>query len=148
MSSLKTVVNTIKSIVESNPIYNQFGDGNIWEVDGNSNISYPLTWIDYETTPHVINNHYVTVNMDIYFVDLVLKDESNELDIKSDTLESAIDFVKFLSSSKDLGFTVLNGSYVTQTFSERWNDQVAGNKLSISLTIKGAGSKCKNIYSV
>lgn len=149
MATLKTIVETLTTIINNNPIYNQVGDGNIWEVDGNTDIKYPLVWLDYETVPHTINNSSVTINMDIWFVDLVFDDESNELQIKSDTLESAIDLVMFLKENYDsLGFYIMDGNWSAQTFSEKWNDKVSGTKLSVKLTIKGAGSQCKNIYSL
>ena len=149
MATLKEIVNKIKDIVTSNPLYNSTGDGNIWEVDGNINIKYPLIWLDYETNPHIINNGSVTINMDIWFVDLVFADESNELQIKSDTLESAVDFVKFLKQNTDsLNFYIKDGNWNALSFSEKWNDKVSGCKLSIQITSKGAGSTCNNIFSI
>lgn len=149
MSTLKNVIEKLKDIGNSNPIYNQVGDGQIWEVDGNSDIKYPLMWYDYETTPHLINNQTVTLNMDIWFVDLVFDDESNELQIKSDTLESAIDFVKFIKENYDsLDFYVKDGNWSALSFSEKWNDKVSGCKLSLEITLKGAGSSCSNIFKL
>jgi len=147
MATLKEVINKINEIVSNNPIYNQFGDGNIWEVDGNSDIQYPLVWVDYETIPHNIADQSITLNVDIWFVDLVFDDESNELDIKSNTLETAIDFTKYLKENyNNLDFYVREGTSQALSFSEKWNDKVAGTKLTLPITIKGAGSRCKNIF--
>lgn len=149
MTTLKEIVNKIKEIVNTNPLYNSVGDGNIWEIDGNTDIQYPLIWLDYETTPHIINNGSITINMDIWFVDLVFDDESNELQIKSDTLESAVDFVKFLkNNSNTLDFYIKDGNWNALSFSEKWNDKVSGCKLTVQLTLKGAGSTCNNIFSL
>ena len=87
--------------------------------------------------------------MDIWFVDLVFDDESNELSIKSDTLETAIDFVKFLKQNTDsLDFYIKDGNWQALSFSEKWNDKVSGCKLTVQLTLKGAGSSCNNIFSL
>lgn len=146
---LKEVVNKIKEIVDASPIYKEFGEGQIFEIDGKTN-QYPVVWLDSEVTPHNITSSSVQLNFDIWFIDLVYSDESNELQIKSDTLDSAIDFVRVLKDSyESLSFYATdNNTFTAQTFTEKWNDSVAGTKLSIQINLPGAGSICKNIFSV
>ena len=147
--SLKSIITTIKDLIDSNPLYNAFGEGNIWELDAKTDIKYPLVWIDYESNSHVINNGSLTLNFDVWFCDLVFDDESNELSIQSDTLETAIDFVKTLKANDNaLGFYTKDGNFTAQLFSEQWNDKLAGTKLSIQVTVIGAGSDCNNIFKM
>ena len=148
MKNLKSVINQIKSIVSTNQLYKSCGEGNIWEFDTKTNI-YPAIWIDAETNLHQINNGSVVIILDIYFIDLVYSDEVNELSIKSDTLESAVDFTTFLQNNfSELNFYVKDGSYTAQVFSEKWTYKVAGTKLTLNVTLKGSGSNCNNIYSI
>lgn len=149
MKTLKNVVESLNSIVQSNVLYNTFGEGQVFEIDGEVDIEYPMIWVDCETNTHNILNSSVVFNIDIWFIDLVNDDEKNEINIKSDTMESAIDLVKFLKDNfNDLGFYVVDGQYVAQSFTEKWNDKVSGTKLTLPITIKGSGSSCKNIFTL
>lgn len=147
MSNLKEVINELNIIVQSNPLYNSFSEGNIWEIDGKVDIEYPMVWVDAEQNPHNILLGSVEYIVDIYFIDLVYNDSSNELNIKSDTMETAIDLVRFLKEQTELSFYVKDNQYVAQVFTEKFNDTVSGTKLTLTLTVKGSGSKCKNVFT-
>lgn len=146
--NLKDIVNRIGEIVASNPIYNYFGEGSAWEIDSKT-IQYPAIWIDAENTPHNLYNNVKKLNIQIYFFDLVEKDEDNELQIKSDTLETANDFVNFLMENRDdLDFYVEDGNFSAQCFTEKFNDEVSGCVLSLTITTSSQGTICKNIFSL
>jgi hypothetical protein len=95
MKTLKQIITRLNQIVSTNELYKSFGEGNIWEMDTKQQ-KYPAIWVDAETNAHLINNSSVIYNIDIWFIDLVYNDESNELNIKSDTMQSAIDLTVFL----------------------------------------------------
>jgi hypothetical protein len=148
MKTLKHVVTTLKDILSTNELFNECREGNIWEFDTKT-VKYPVTWIDVESNPHSIQKSSIQYTFDIYFIDLVYNDESNELNIKSDTMEAAIDFSMFLKNNLEaLDFYVMDNFYSAQSFTEQWTDKVSGTKLTINITIKGAGSICKNIYRI
>lgn len=148
MATLKSVIEQIQSIVGTNPLYKSVGEGNIWEFDTKTNV-FPAIWIDAETNIHQINNGSVVFIIDVYFIDLVYNDEVNELVIKSDTFESAQDFVVFLQNNfNNLDFYVKDGNYSAQVFSEKWTDKVSGTKLTLNVTLKNKSNNCNNIFTL
>ena len=147
MNSLEKIVDKIEEIIDNNLIYNSFGEGNIWELEGNTNISYPMVWLDADTIPHNIQEGMITYNFDVYFLDLVDADESNELRIKSDTMRSAIDFVKYLKTIQEDFYIQDDKTVNAQVFTEQWNDKLSGTKLTIAIDSRGSGDSCKNIFT-
>lgn len=148
MATLKSVIEKIQEIVSTNAIYKTFGNGDLWEIDSKT-LNYPVIWVNDQTSPHSINKSSIDLKLDILFFDKVYSDESNELQIKSDTLESAIDFVNFLKNNfNELDFYIKEGNSSVINFTEKWNDKVSGCVLSIIITLKGAGSTCSNMYSL
>lgn len=154
MSNLNSTISKIQEICESNPLINTFKEGDIWDIVGNTNINYPLVWLDAQTLQHSINVGSVTYGFEIWFLDLVDKDIDDNLKIKSDQMEVAIDFTRFLKSNyRNLDFEILeetvSGNTVTENIgSDPSPDIVAGFKLSLNVIVKGSGSVCKNIFSV
>jgi len=123
---------------------------NVIEVSNKSR-KYPLTIIDPLFKNHTYQNGLLRLRIDLYFVDLVYQDRSNELDVISDMVSTAIPYVNYLRDKEDeLGFYFRKdtGNQITfQTFSMEWADFVAGVKIELSIDIPDNGDLCKNLFN-
>ena len=112
---------------------------------------YPLCIIDPLYKPHTYQNGLLNLKIDLYFVDLIYQDRSNELDVSSDMVSTAIPYVNYLRDKEDeLGFyfrkdtgTIIN----FEVFTMRWADFVSGVKITLDISIPDDGSLCSNFYS-
>lgn len=150
MGTLKQIVDKLNQIASSSPLFHTFGDGNPWEITA-AERKYPMIWVDTDMNMHNISDSFIKFNIVVWFMDRVNADESNELQIKSDTFESALDYIKILKDNLSiLKFDIKDQDIVAQTFTEFYDDNLSGTKVSFSITRKGAGSSCnsKNQFSV
>ena len=86
-------------------------------------------------------------NIDIYIIDLLKSDKSNELFIISDTDRIAQDMITFLRDNFDeYGFYSQLGVTNLQHISENFNDDVAGTKFTLSITIPDGNDACESIF--
>lgn len=154
MGSLKNTINKIEEIINSNVLINTFGEGDVWDIIGNTNIKYPLVWLDAQSLQHTIGIGSVIYGFDIWFLDLIDKDVDTTLQVKSDQMEVAIDFTRALKSNyRKLDFEILEESVIGSTVTEQVGenptpDIVAGFKLTLNVLVKGSGSECKNIFNI
>jgi len=123
--------------------------GDVWEVQAVAR-KYPLLVIDPHYKNHTYQNGLFTLRLDLYMVDLVYDDESNELEVLSDMTGYMIQYINYLRDKDETyGFyfikdinTVIN----LQTFTEKWDDSVSGVKVEIDIRVPDDGSLCKSIW--
>jgi hypothetical protein len=87
-----------------------------------------------------VNGKLHTTNFNLYFADLVSKDESNETEVLSDMERIALDIYSQIGYELENNVpgvtqpaTIELSSGITP-FTERWNDEVAGVEMNITLT--------------
>jgi hypothetical protein len=123
--------------------------GDAWEVEAVSR-KYPLMVLDPNLKNHSYQNGVVKLNVDIYIVDLVLDDESNELNILSDMTSILLQYLNYIRDNlSDFGFYWKKdyGDIVNfQTFTEKWDDSVAGVMVNIDISIPDDGNLCKTYF--
>jgi len=123
--------------------------GDVWEVEAVAR-KYPLLVIDPHLKNHTYQNGLFKLKLDLYMVDLVLDDESNELEVLSDMTGYMIQYINYLSAHlEEYGFYFrkdLNTSINLQTFTEKWDDSVSGVKAEIEIMIPDDGNLCKSIW--
>jgi hypothetical protein len=129
--TLAQLVRTIKSIAENHQLIRTFGEGDIYDyVDNGGEINYPVCWMVQQT--HRYSPNQITYGIQLIFADLLTEDKSNRLDVQSDQLQVAIDFISKLKLDNDYTFNISSNINV-ETFQERFNDFAAG--VSITLDI-------------
>lgn len=124
--------------------------GDVWEVESVAR-KYPLLVIDPHLKNHTYQNGLFKLKLDLYMVDLVLADQSNELEIVSDMAGYMVQYLNYLRDHDDeFGFywrKDLTDSITIQSFTEKWADSVSGVKASIDISIPADGSLCKSIWT-
>lgn len=158
MFTLNQIIKRLKTIAiehaQLNPLlqtesaFSHFGFGDLWEegqilTDEGTVITekFPLVWANVQnanmTSQGASSSGLLQINMQLLFMDLVHKDETNENDVLSDTLQIATDFITELQDSTEfLTYKYLvdiNGSL--EPFTERFDEEVSGWSLGIVFSV-------------
>jgi hypothetical protein len=131
---------------------------NIWDIDTVA-VEYPMMLIDPNQRSHIFQPGMTTYSLDLYIVDIVrsFKKDNKMIDrpilaeilnIESDMVEIMAHFVDHMESKFD-GFRIKkdqNNQLAFRMFSDRFNDNVAGVKIEVSLII-ATDKKCINRFN-
>lgn len=130
---------------------NEVFTGDVWEVEA-SERKYPLMVIDPHLKTHTYRNGVYNLRIDVYCVDLVYDDESNERYVLSDMTSNLIDYINILRDNEsEFGFIINKdqGEVINfQSFTEKWDDKVSGVRAELNVLIPDGGDTCENIFNV
>lgn len=117
-----------------------FGSGELWEIEGNPKNSgvYPELWMVPTSATARENTVEHTIRLLVY--DLVHKDETNENDVLSDSLQILLDIVKVLRYESD-NYTLLNEP-IFEPFTERFSDEVSGWSAEFVIEVNFPNNDC------
>lgn len=148
MQTLNQHITLLRSYSESHLQINSFGVGDAWELvesftqtngvigeDGEvvANRTYPVMWV--EIAGSNLSENKLTDSYNIYFADLVNKDERNEIEVLSDTKLLCLDLCAYLKHSDELnGLLNINFEFTMDDFTEKFNDEVAGWVMTLQFT--------------
>lgn len=132
MVSLNQIVTRIESIVNQYYFVKSFASGNISqisELDSADDMLYPRVYLNQLGASSQGGAFYY--NFELIVVDLVKKDRSNEQEVKSDTLQTAIGIMNLLERPEYLSINADAFFSPTQTvsysfLSEQYSDRVSG----------------------
>jgi hypothetical protein len=121
--------------------------GDIFEIDL-TETTYPLLHVSTATANFA--QHTLTYNFQLIVMDLVSKDESNEKDVLSDTLETIGDVISLLKNQTASLANIPNPetevaispSVSCEPFTERFDNEVSGWTASISIEVAFNASMC------
>jgi len=117
--------------------------GDPWEVEATAR-KYPLCVLDANLKPHLYTNGMRKYKIDVYFVDVVKGDESNELNILSDMMEVGLAFLDYLKEQEIYYWS--KGDVNFYSFTEKWDDKVSGIKIELEIIVEDDGNPCKNVF--
>ena len=161
MFTLNQAIKRLRDITESNlqvnpkNEQNHFGFGDLWEVgnvltDDGALVSekFPLVWanVGNSRVEAAEGNTQALLNIDfqILFMDLVRKGEQNEIDVLSDQLLIATDFITALQDQNEYyehKYNVAINSDLT-SFTERFDHELAGWAMNITFQISYSANEC------
>lgn len=118
------VYDRIKTIVNSHAQVNTFGQGDLWEIAASGTVNYPVFWA--VTQGSEIRKGEIGYKFQFVVMDLVQTGEGNELDVLSDTHQILTDVLSELKWGDYAGIDLKVDSFSTQSFTERFDDQVSG----------------------
>ena len=126
--------------------------GDIFEVDL-VETTYPLFHVSTSTTNFA--QHTITYNFQLIVMDLVSKDESNEDDVLSDTLETIGDIISIVKNQTGTFELIphfetevgLSPSVACEPFTERFDNEVSGWTANISIEVAFDASQCENFVA-
>lgn len=141
---MRYTLNQVKILLEriatEHQQINEFGFGDIWEVDSIKEYSFPLMWGVLK--PADISDKIVELNIDLLFMDLVSKDEGNETEVLSDMLQVALDVRAWLNDDDLADYFTIDVSNRAEPFTEKFDVEVSGWMLSIRFKIIDLKDRC------
>lgn len=110
--------------------------------NGTNNITYPSMWVTPQ--PSSIERHFLKLNFMCLFYDLVNQNEDNSIEVISDTLQMANDFIQYLRTTTNEDNFDIDNEYTFQLtpFKDRFNDDVTGWQLDLQLNIINLNDSC------
>lgn len=143
MAASKTfnqIVDVFKYIADNHVFINSFSFvTELHEIAASTDTIYPALIVMPEGATTESNLLHYKYN--IIVADLVHKDESNENEVLSDTLQTLLDIKAWLTNNQCNGFTLKKESTITP-FTERWDDEVSGHVGNFELEIWNTDSLC------
>lgn len=112
-------LNYIKELVKLHPAINYVGVGDVFDLNSISNVQYPAIWIELESAE--INLESVDPTFRLFYIDRLLDDKSNALDVQTDSMYILNQILYSLADA----ITVEVPLRITP-YQQRFNDMCAG----------------------
>jgi hypothetical protein len=148
--SYNNVIDTLKCVGEQHLNIHSVTSGDIWEIDLEKNTLYPLFHINPVNVTVGINTR--TFNFQLFVMDLVEPDESNEQEVMSDTLEIMNDIIAIYKHGEILYSYdaaageeqryFIDNDFTIEPFTERFDNSVTGWVMSFSITVENELNSC------
>ena len=106
--------------------------GDIYDLNHLQCIKYPAFVVTQGTHTPSFNDETLGINYSLFFVDRLLEDKSNELEVQSWAIEAVNNLVNNITENK-LGY--IDGTASVNTFTERFDSLCAGAFANINLKI-------------
>jgi hypothetical protein len=144
------LIDTLKNLGEEHQMISTTTTGDIFDIDLQKNTKYPLMHINPVNV--VTGRVGLTYNFQIFVMDLVEPDQSNEQFVYSDVLQICIDIISIFRNSKwqaelslDLDAPVYftEGDYTLEPFTERFDQSVTGWVFSIGINTQHDFQTCE-----
>lgn len=145
--TLKMLYEVFEEAKKLEPQLNTITFGDIFEVDLAKNSIYPIMHVSTDTASYDTGS--LTYSFQIIVMDLVNKNENNEHDVLSDTLEVIGNIISHIRNSAlvsevdDFRNTIrLQDSISCEPFTERFDNEVTGWTANISIEVEFNASAC------
>tara|TARA_R110002020_G_scaffold123146_8_gene279355 strand:+ start:4338 stop:4832 length:495 start_codon:yes stop_codon:yes gene_type:complete len=143
------VVDTLKNLGKEHQQIATTTTGSIFDIDLEKNTKYPLMHINpvNVTTARV----GLTYNFQIFVMDMVKDDDSNEQEVYSEVLGMCVDIISIFRNSKwqsqvslDLDAPVYftEGEFTLEPFTERFDQAVSGWVFQIGINVHNSFQSC------
>ena len=143
-------IDTLKQLGENQFQIKTVTTGDIFEIDLEKNTLYPLMHINPVNA--VAQNNQMTLNFQIFVMDLVFPDQSNEQEVLSDCLSICNDLIGTLKNGESLYLSGANqgespayfteGDVTIEPFTERFDNAVTGWVFTLPIVIENNYNTC------
>lgn len=128
--TLYEVITDILNIAKQQPNINHTGEGDIYSLNSLPNIDYSVFWVTQ--TNHTQGENTVSFNLILYYIDRLLPDTSNRLQIQSQgmlALNNIINIYNQMNTDIQIEYDI---NYTT--FTHRFTDDCAGVFANVTIT--------------
>lgn len=140
VKTLENIIQDLSGFSYSHAQINDFGKGRISNIT-TKNHKYPMIWL--QPTTSIIDERMITLNMDMYVLDIVKQDLSNLIQVQSDMLVIGSDFVtNFWDNEETYSWTMVE-NVQGEFFDAEFDDYCAGSVFKISLEIENRMNICE-----
>ena len=144
------VINTLKNLGANHFQISTTTVGDIFDIDLEKNTQYPLMHLNPVNVQ--TRRTELVYNFQVFIMDLVEPDGSNEQEVYSEVLQICIDIIAILSNSKwqaqlslDINAPVYftEGDYTLEPFKERFDQSVTGWVFNLGVTVQNSFQSCE-----
>lgn len=148
MITYNNIVSEIRTFFERHLQVNQFVHLTEWDEEAKENL-YTTALLVPQTSN--VNGNSLELNFNLFIVDLLNSDRSNQKDIFADTLSIVQDFIAYFSNS-DFDWEIMDNSSLTPITEKPFDDVLSGWMLNFTVSIPFSKSICelplkKKIYN-
>ncbi len=136
--TLLDTINNLLDIARKQPNINHVGNGDVYSLNSLPNINYGVFFITQQN--HSINDDITTYNLTLYYIDRLLSDNSNTLQIQSQGIMILANIINIFNNSNldadieyDINFT---------TFTHRFQDDCGGVFANVRITTNNGLGTC------
>ena len=143
------VIDTLKNLGTNHLQISTTTVGDIFDIDLEKNTLYPLMHLNPVNV--TTRRTELVYNFQVFIMDLVEPDGSNEQEVYSDVLQICIDIIGILSNSKwqaqlalDINAPVYfaEGEFTLEPFKERFDQSVTGWVFNLGITVQNSFQTC------
>lgn len=127
--TLKELIEKIKTIARKQHNIGYVGEGDIYTLNSIPNIDYSVIFITQQN--HSITADLCEFNINLFYVDRLMNDKSNRLDIHSHGISIINNIINQLASTIDVD---VEYPVSFTTFTQRFSDECAGVFATIKIT--------------
>ena len=148
--SYNNVIDTLKCVGEQHLNIQTVTSGDIWEIDLEKNTLFPLFHINPVNVTVSLNTR--TFNFQLFVMDLVEPDESNEQEVLSDCLEIMNDIIAIYKHGEILyqyeeehgeePRYFISDDFTLEPFTERFANSVSGWVMNLSIIVENELNSC------
>ena len=139
------IVKKFEDIITANKFIKTFVAGDIYEIDL-TETTYMYAHLSIESA--TFDNAQLTYSFRLYVMDIVNKDEGNENDVLSDTLQVINDVIsEFRNGSSTFGLETMQDYEIQDTiscapFTERFDNELTGWVFSLGILVQNDFDAC------
>ncbi len=143
------VIDTLKNLGTNHLQISTTTVGDIFDIDLEKNTLYPLMHLNPVNV--TTRRTELVYNFQVFIMDLVEPDGSNEQEVYSDVLQICIDIIGILSNSQwqsqlalDINAPVYfaEGDFTLEPFKERFDQSVTGWVFNLGVTVQNSFQTC------
>ena len=148
--SYNNVIDTLSCVGEQHLNIQSVTSGDIWEIDLEKNTLFPLFHINPVNVSVGMNTR--TFNFQLFVMDLVEPDESNEQEVLSDCLEIMNDIIAIYKHGEILYSYdaaageeqryFIDNDFTIEPFTEKFDNSVSGWVMSFAITVENELNSC------
>ena len=128
--TLHEIVNQILEIAQQQPNINYVGEGDIYELNKLPNINYGVFFVTQ--TNHTVNEDTIEYNLTLFYIDRLLPDGSNTLQIQSQSMLVLNNIINIFNQlNPDVS---IEGTINFTTFTHRFADNCGGSFCNVTIT--------------
>ena len=133
------VLEEIRDFFDRHQLVNSYVDGQLYDFQAKENIYSAVVLVP--TTSNIMNTQ-LNLSFDLYFVDRIVEDGTNTKDVYNDELQIALDFISYFSN-RNAKWNLQPDSISLEPFEQKFDDIVAGWRLSVSVLIPFRKNVCE-----
>jgi hypothetical protein len=143
-------IDTLKQLGTNHYQIKTITTGDLWEIDLEKNSYFPLMHINPVNA--IAGTHQMTLNFQIFIMDLVFPSQSNEQDVMSDCLQICNDLIGTFKNGESLFLSnegideipkyFTDGDISIEPFMERFDNSVTGWVFTLPVIIENEYNTC------